>query len=147
MENKTVKKVTKDEILSQLEILTRMVIELQVGDDSEYEKITDVVTKQFKNILLHKFGYVMGDITTKSRKAELVVLRHIYAYILKMKSNLTLKEIAKLSGCTDHTTAIHAIKAVETHLEHQDVFFMQYYKPFEHILLQSRQGLIKETEK
>lgn len=147
MENKTVKKVTKDEILSQLEILTRMVIELQVGDDSEYEKITDVVTKQFKNILLHKFGYVMGDITTKSRKRELVALRHIYAYILKMKSNLTLKEIAKLSGCTDHSTAHHAIKTVEGYLENQDVFFMQYYKPFQNLLLQSKQELIKETEK
>ncbi len=53
------------------------------------------------------------DILGKSRSAKVATARQIIMYILRVKLNMSLIDIAKEVNRTDHTTVLHAIKKIE----------------------------------
>lgn len=55
------------------------------------------------------------EITGKSRKAEVVIARHIYCYVSKYKTNLPLKHIGYVIN-RDHSSIIHGIKSIDNYL-------------------------------
>ncbi|MDD4937904.1 MAG: chromosomal replication initiator protein DnaA [Candidatus Shapirobacteria bacterium] len=54
------------------------------------------------------FNIKTGDLCGKSRKKELVLARHITAYLLLTEGNLPLEEVGHLLGGRDHTSIMHA---------------------------------------
>jgi len=59
------------------------------------------------------FSFKTKDLCGKSRKAELVIARHIAMYLLRKDLSLPLVKIGELLGGKDHTTVIYAIGKVE----------------------------------
>lgn len=65
----------------------------------------------------------------RSRKMNEVLIRHIYAYFLRTKADMTLKDIANQMGHRNHTTIIHSIKMVDNWLSVPNM-----YKKENHII-------------
>lgn len=58
-------------------------------------------------------GVSKAKIRSRSRKRDIVIARHIYSYMLKKYTSLTLKDIAKSLGGRHHTSIINSIKIIE----------------------------------
>lgn len=57
------------------------------------------------------------DLTKKSRRMEVCFPRQLIMFLLKQKTNLSLRQIGETFGGRDHTTAIHSIRVIENYLE------------------------------
>lgn len=55
----------------------------------------------------------IDEIKDKSRKAEVVILRFIVAYLLKKYTIMSLKSIGEYLGGRDHSTIINALGVVQ----------------------------------
>lgn len=64
------------------------------------------------SLIAKQFEFKNKDIVGSSRKAELVRARHIAMYILREEMGLTLQQVARLMGRSDHTTVLHAVDKV-----------------------------------
>jgi len=60
------------------------------------------------SVCAKNFNIKTSDLTGKSRKKELVLARHITAYLLLNEINLPLEEVGRLLGGRDHTSIMHA---------------------------------------
>jgi chromosomal replication initiator protein len=60
------------------------------------------------------FNIKTSDLTGKSRKKELVLARHITAYLLLTEGNIPLEETGRLLGGRDHTSIMHARDKIHT---------------------------------
>lgn len=69
------------------------------------EKITP---RHLISVCARHFNIKTGDLTGVSRKKELVLARHITAYLLLTQSLLPLEEVGHLLGDRDHTSIMHA---------------------------------------
>jgi len=54
------------------------------------------------------FNIKTSDLCGKNRKKELIIARHITAYLLLTEGNLPLEEVGHLLGGRDHTSIMHA---------------------------------------
>jgi hypothetical protein len=78
-------------------------------------KIDDVL-----NLAEKMFGFSKQDILGKSRKSEVVLVRHACQALCnkyKFPEACTLKSIGSYFGGRDHSTIIHAARAVQESLE------------------------------
>lgn len=71
--------------------------------------------------------FTKKDIKHKTRKREVVDPRFIAAYIIRFKTDLTLKRAAKLLGYKDHTMVWYASVSVKKLIE-VDKDFMEKYE-------------------
>jgi chromosomal replication initiator protein len=69
------------------------------------EKLTP---RHLISVCARHFNIKTGDLTGNSRKKELVLARHITAYLLLTQSLLPLEEVGHLLGDRDHTSIMHA---------------------------------------
>lgn len=95
------------------------------GNKLSIEDIMSVVGKQNSKLSLtitpQKIinavcGYFKIDpelITSKSRKASLVLARQTLMYLLRRRANLALDEIGDLLGGRDHSTVIYGVEKIE----------------------------------
>jgi chromosomal replication initiator protein len=60
------------------------------------------------SVCAKNFNIKTSDLCGKSRKKELVLARHITAYLLLNEINLPLEEVGRLLGGRDHTSIMHA---------------------------------------
>lgn len=60
------------------------------------------------------FNIKTGDLCGTSRKKDLIVARHITAYLLLTEVDLPLKEVGYLLGGKDHTSIMHARDKIHT---------------------------------
>ena len=65
------------------------------------------------SVVAKLFEYKNRDLLGKSRKAELVRVRHICMFILRIEMGLQLERVADLMGGRDHTTVMHAVDKME----------------------------------
>ena len=65
-----------------------------------YRRVISIVSKAF--------GVKTSDICGKGRKKEIVVARHVAAYLLRKELDMPLQKVGKLLGDRDHTTIMHA---------------------------------------
>ena len=84
--------------------------------DSDY--ILNVVSKYYR--------VSKEDILGSKRFAKFVLARHTVIKLLKEYTNLFLKDIGKVVGGIDHSTCIHAIKAMNDRLEVDKLYQKQY---------------------
>ncbi|MFZ2202047.1 MAG: chromosomal replication initiator protein DnaA, partial [Microgenomates group bacterium] len=89
----------------------------RAADASMVEKIVGVKqqreTKKLRPIQLislvaKHFDFKNKDLLGKSRKAELVLARHIAIHLLRSELGLQLEKVGELMGGRDHTTIMHA---------------------------------------
>ena len=79
--------------------------------------------EKIKNLVESELGI---DITSKSRKRELVYARAIYFKICKDRTNLSLKDIGKTMQL-DHATVLHAITNIFPAFEMYNPEYMEIY--------------------
>ena len=72
------------------------------------------------------YGVSLENLSSKSRKKEIVIARQVAMYLAKQYTNHSLKSIGSYFGGRDHSTVIHAIKAVNNMLA-TDTKFQQNY--------------------
>lgn len=64
------------------------------------------------------YGRTFDELVGKSRKAFIVLPRHVAMYLVKNVLNKTWGETAFPFGHRDHTTAIHACRKIERMIEY-----------------------------
>ncbi|MFA7301745.1 MAG: chromosomal replication initiator protein DnaA [Candidatus Shapirobacteria bacterium] len=75
------------------------------------EKLTP---RHLISVCARHFNIKTGDLIGNSRKKELVLARHITAYLLLTQALLPLEEVGHLLGDRDHTSIMHARDKVNT---------------------------------
>jgi chromosomal replication initiator protein len=66
------------------------------------------------NVVLKHFGFWnIKQLTSKSRKTEVVYARQVCYYLLRKKTKLSVVAIGRMFGDRDHTTIVHAIGALQ----------------------------------
>ena len=63
------------------------------------------------------FEFKNKDLLGKSRKAELVLARHIAIHLLRNELGLQLEKVGELMGGRDHTTIMHADEKIKQEFE------------------------------
>jgi len=76
------------------------------------------------------FGITPEYITTKCRKREYIIPRHLCMYFLYNSTILSLQDIGKLLGGYDHSTVLPALKNCENAVFTKD---REFYEPLMHL--------------
>ena len=68
----------------------------------------------FNQLYVHArmYGLTSSDLYSKTRRADVVVPRHMAMYLLRTKMGLSFPSIGKQFGDRDHTTIIHACNKI-----------------------------------
>ena len=78
-----------------------------------------LVAEQIIENISKRYNITVEDIKSKKRANEIALPRHIAIYVIRSVTPLSLQNIAKIFG-RDHTTALYAIRKVETSLKQND---------------------------
>lgn len=111
-------------------LFVRLINEASIGrgiiDQTLVEKVIGVSAKKEKaklrpiqviSLVAKQFDLKNKDIVGQSRKAELVLARHIAMYLLRDDLNMGLVKIGELFGGRDHTTIMHAAEKIKQEIE------------------------------
>lgn len=82
----------------------------------------DVTVEQIQRVVAEHYKLPENTLRAKTRKQEVVVPRQIAMYLAKIMTRSSLKTIGLHFGGRDHTTIIHACKAVERMLQSNEAF-------------------------
>ncbi len=72
---------------------------------------------QLISLVAKHFDFKNKDLLGKSRKAELVLARHIAIHLLRNELGLQLEKVGELMGGRDHTTIMHADEKIKQEFE------------------------------
>ncbi|MEK7525018.1 MAG: chromosomal replication initiator protein DnaA [Patescibacteria group bacterium] len=72
---------------------------------------------QLISLVAKHFEFKNKDLLGKSRKAELVLARHIAIHLLRNELGLQLEKVGELMGGRDHTTIMHADEKIKQEFE------------------------------
>lgn len=97
-------------------VLSRELVEKVVGIKKEHEA-KKPRPLQVISVVAKKFDFKNKELLGKSRKAELVLARHIAIYLLRDDLGLQLTKIGELMGGRDHTTIMHAADKIKDEVE------------------------------
>lgn len=75
--------------------------------------------EQLLSIVSQVTGIPEKDIISKSRFREVCMAKQLYAYFLRIKFHLKLKQISDIMQ-NDHTSVIHCLKVVNNMIDIQD---------------------------
>ncbi len=98
-------------------VLTREMVQKNLGLPANVVKDIKVRPIKVISTVAKYFDFRNKDLLGTSRKADLVVARHITMYILRDILNLNLTEVAELMGGRDHTTVMHAVEKMKVQIE------------------------------
>lgn len=70
-----------------------------------------VTVNKIEDMVTEAYGLDIDDLKRKSRRANLVMARHVCMWLIRKYTNHSLKSIAG-RYCRDHTTAINSIKVI-----------------------------------
>lgn len=97
-----------------------------LGDDKKLEALRAILEEY--SLQKQPKVYRWKDIQGKSRKRELVLLRHMYCFICyKHKIFSTLKSIGDSIGNRDHTTVRSANNSIQDLLDSNDIPTVDLY--------------------
>lgn len=80
------------------------VVKVAKKDEAYAEEILQIVCDYYQ--------ISASSLLSKDRFRRLVVPRHVYFYLMKKYTNMTLKNIGAYAGKKDHTTVIHGVNQV-----------------------------------
>ena len=75
-----------------------------------------------------KFNAKQRDIVSKTRRKEVVLVRHIVMYLCKKYTKLSISQIGRSIGGRDHSTVIHACNTIERRLASEKNFRLDMEK-------------------
>ncbi len=85
-----------------------------VKRQKEIKKIRPV---QLISLVAKHFAFKNKDLLGTSRKAELVMARHIAIHLLRTDLGIQLEKVGELMGGRDHTTIMHADEKIKSEFE------------------------------
>lgn len=71
------------------------------------------MTDQIFSEVTRLTGITRDQMSSRSRKREIIIARHGAISLIKNYTTLTLKQVGALFGRRDHSTVLHAIECVE----------------------------------
>ena len=77
---------------------------------------TTITPRHLVSVCAKHFGVKTGDLSGQSRQKEIVLARHITAYLLLTENKLPLKQVGQILGGRDHTSIMHARDKIHTQL-------------------------------
>jgi chromosomal replication initiator protein len=97
-------------------MLTNKPIDLELAENviSRIVSFTPklITVEKIRDAVCNYFALSVDDISTKSRKREVVIARQIAMYLSKLLTKNSLSTIGALIGMRDHATVLHACKTV-----------------------------------
>ncbi|MBD3409696.1 MAG: chromosomal replication initiator protein DnaA, partial [Ignavibacteriales bacterium] len=94
---------------------------LAVGEVMAREK-PRLTVERITEIVCEAFDVEVKDARSKSRKKAIVEARRGAMYFARMFSNGSMKSIGKYFGGRDHSTVVHALKAVDAAVDNDERF-------------------------
>mgnify|MGYP001002956961 FL=1 len=88
----------------------------------------------FMEIAMKKYGYSMQNLQAKNRNEEVLLIRQIFMYLLRLNDLLLFKEIGAMLH-KDHATVMWGVNKVKEYIQVKDVRFMNVYENFKHLNL------------
>jgi chromosomal replication initiation ATPase DnaA len=88
----------------------------------------------FMEIAIKKYGYSMQNLQAKNRNEEVLLIRQIFMYLLRLNDLLLFKEIGAMLH-KDHATVMWGVNKVKEYIQVKDVRFMNVYENFKHLNL------------
>jgi chromosomal replication initiation ATPase DnaA len=85
-------------------------------------------------IAMKKYGYSMQNLQAKNRNEEVLLIRQIFMYLLRLNDLLLFKEIGAMLH-KDHATVMWGVNKVKEYIQVKDVRFMNVYENFKHLNL------------
>lgn len=119
--------------MADIDYLKQMLFE-KVSKPSVQEHIEAAIGEVFPYFL-------PSMVSCRSRKGEIVELRHIWMQLMYKYSGLSLSKVGDIAG-RDHTTVIHAIYKVDAMCLYEKRFRIQYEKVLKNLIekLQSKEN-------
>lgn len=107
------------------------------GLDTNYNPLIDETEEGFitrlKKVLETQTGYSFSELQKRNRTQKKVFARYIYLYMVKARTQQTLKEIGSEFGF-DHTSVLHGINQVNNAIKTE-------YDPIKSLLLRVQNSL------
>ena len=97
--------------------LTKEMVQKNLGLPANSVKEIKVRPIKVISTVAKYFDFRNKDLLGESRKADLVVARHIAMYLLRDYLDLNLTTVAELMGGRDHTTVMHAVEKMKNEVE------------------------------
>lgn len=94
---------------------------LALGDDSQ-PSIGEPTIQHIIDVVTDYFSIRLADLQSKQRHRSIALPRQVCMYLARRSTRHSLEEIGGFFGGRDHTTVMHAIKAVEAKCREQPDF-------------------------
>jgi chromosomal replication initiator protein len=99
----------------------RQPITLEVADQAIRDLVHGMEPRRIRideilKVISRHYGVSRGDLLSERRHRSVVWPRQIGMYLAKQLTSRSLPEIGRRFGGRDHTTVLHAIRKIETHL-------------------------------
>ncbi len=101
--------------------LSKDIVQKTMGLPAEMAKTVKVRPIKIISTVAKYFDFKNKDLLGTSRKADLVVARHIAMYLIRETLGTQQVKIGELMGGRDHTTVIHAVEKIELELKENNV--------------------------
>lgn len=88
-----------------------------ISKERSNDETNSVAVDNIKNIIANYFNINTKDLSSSSRKQEIVYARMITVYLLRVLLNLPLKRIGECLGGRDHATIAHSIDKITSSLD------------------------------
>lgn len=85
-------------------------------------KLNIISPEKIMTVVLGHYDISIDKLRTPSRFKNLVHIRHVCMYLLKIRTIMTLKTIGSMFGGRDHTTALHGINAISNLIQTNEEF-------------------------
>jgi chromosomal replication initiator protein len=92
---------------------------------------------QIVTVCAEYFDVTAQDVRSKSRVQDVIRARHTAMYFARIYTTKTLIAIAREIGDKDHTTVIHAIKAVKNSIQARDNYLYPFMEPLNNRIRQT----------
>lgn len=74
-------------------------------------------------------GFTVQELLSRRKTRPVVTARQVLIFAVRAtRPHLTLAELARMVGRTDHSTALHSLRVIESFIEMRDPFVMPYVK-------------------
>lgn len=94
-------------------ILTKEMVQQTMGLPASFVKEIKVRPIKVVSTVAKYFDFRNKDLLGSSRKADLVVARHIAMLLLRDTLGIQLEKVGEIMGGRDHTTVMHAVEKME----------------------------------
>lgn len=98
-------------------VLTKEIVQETMGLPSNSVKEIKVRPIKIISTVAKYFDYRNKDLLGSSRKADLVIARHIAMYLLRDSLGIQYAKVGEIMGGRDHTTVMHAVERMETEVK------------------------------